>query len=157
MAVRASTATKNTLLNALRTKFANGVIQIYGNAAQPARGDEAPAGTLLGVATLNAGTFTAGNPTNGLNFAPAANGAMDKPAGDVWQFKGIANGIASYARMIPNAADPGTTDNSATYDRLDGRIGPSGSGAEVLMANTEVTVGATSTIDSWLIDWPPTF
>lgn len=154
MSFRASTKMKNELLNAFKTQLANGVIYIY-SGTQPATGDAAPTGTHLGTVTVNAGAFTPGVVTNGLEFDAAAAGVLSKAAAETWQFVGIANGTAGWFRFVANAADSLALDNSATYPRIDGRV--STTGAEMNLSNLSIVIGATTTVDSFQITLPSTF
>lgn len=154
MSFKMSTALKNAMLGAIKTTLANGVIHIY-SGSQPATSDAAPTGTLLGIVTLNAGAFSHGTATNGLEFDAASAATLNKAAAETWQFKGLAAGTAGWFRFIANAADSGALDSAETYPRMDGRI--STSGAEMNMSNLSVAVDAISTIDSLSITWPSTF
>jgi hypothetical protein len=151
MAWRVSNKILNEMFGAVRTQLANGVIYVY-SGSQPASAHDAPTGTLLGRATKNAGAWTAGSPTNGLNFAVPAGRQMTKASDEVWQFVGLAKGTAGWGRFVANAADPGTLDTTETYPRIDGRIAVSG--AEINMSNLNVEIGAVSTIDSYTHRWP---
>lgn len=155
MALKCSTKLKNAMFEAIRTQLATGAIYVY-SGSQPATADAAPTGTLLGIATVGAGSWTAvSNLTNGLDFAAAASGVMTKSVSETWQFVGIADGTAGWFRHVGGAAaDSLAADSSATYPRIDGRI--STSGAEMILSNLSVVTGATTTIDSYSIQWPAT-
>lgn len=155
MALKCSTKLKNAMLEAIRTQLATGAIYVY-SGSQPATADAAPTGTLLGIATVGAGSWTAvSNLTNGLDFAAAASGVMTKSVSETWQFVGIADGTAGWFRHVGGAAaDSLAADSSATYPRIDGRI--STSGAEMILSNLSVVTGATTTIDSYTVQWPAT-
>lgn len=155
MALKCSTKLKNAMFEAIRTQLATGAIYVY-SGSQPATADAAPTGTLLGIATVGAGAWTAvSNLTNGLDFAAAASGVLTKSATETWQFVGIANGTAGWFRHVGGAvADSLSADATETYPRIDGRI--STSGAEMILSNLSIVVGATTTIDSYMIQWPST-
>lgn len=153
MSFRMSTALKNAMLNAVKTTLANGVIYVY-SGSQPATGDAAPTGTLLGTVTVGAGAFTPGVVTNGLEFDAAASNVLSKAAAETWQFIGVATGTAGWFRFVANAADSGAADAVAAYPRIDGRI--STSGAEMNLSNLSIVIGATTTVDSFSITWPAT-
>ena len=148
-----SPAALHFMLNGLKTGYANGCLAIYGNAAVPATATDALPGTRLGLVTLNGGDFTPGDPTNGLNFESPALGALRKPSGAVWKFKGIAAGIATYGVFLPNAGDPGTliTDLD-TFPRMIVKIG--NVKGTLILSSSEITVGAEYTVDDIVLDFP---
>lgn len=149
MAIRLSTALRTNLAGTtgFATTFANGVIEIY-SGSQPTTADAAVTGTLLGTVTLNSGAFTPGTATNGLTFAAAAGGAVSKSG--VWSFNGVASGTAGWFRLKANAVDAGAL--STTHPRLDGSIAVSG--ADMNLSNIAITIGAPSTIDSFIYQQP---
>jgi hypothetical protein len=152
--LKMSTKLKNSMLEAIRTQLATGAIYIY-TGSQPATADAAPTGTLLGIATVGAGSWTAvSNLTNGLDFAAASAGAMTKSLSETWQFVGIADGTAGWFRHVSGVAADSLTTDTNVYPRIDGRI--STSGAEMGMSNLSVVTGATSTIDTYSIAFPST-
>ncbi|HRD50280.1 MAG TPA: hypothetical protein PL166_11880 [Candidatus Contendobacter sp.] len=157
MAFRISTKLKNVMLDAIRTgpgSLLNGVIYVY-SGSQPVDADAAPTGTLLGKITVGAGAFSWGSPTNGVDFDAAAGATLNKAAAETWQFVGLANGVAGWFRHMGNAADSLTTDGSATYPRIDGRIATTG--AEMNLSNLDIAIGATTTVDTYSIAWPAGF
>lgn len=146
MAVRFSTGLRNAMLGATGFSGAleTGVIYIYtGN--QPATADAAATGTLLGIVTKDGGAWSAGTATNGLEFAAAANGAVDKEPAHVWKFTGLATGTAGWFRFVGNAADAGGT--STTLPRLDGACGV-GSG-DLALSSLSIATGVPMTIDTF--------
>jgi hypothetical protein len=151
MVWRVSTKNLNDMFGALKTNHTDGVIEIY-SGSQPASANDAVTGTLLGRVTVNAGAWTAGSPTNGLEFGTPAARQMDKASGEVWQFVGLANGTAGWFRFLANSADAGTADVSEARPRIDGRIATTG--AEMNMSNLNVVTGAVSTIDAFTLRWP---
>lgn len=154
MAFRISTKLKNDLLNAIKTSLAAGVIYIY-SGSQPASSDDAPTGTLLGKVTVNAGSFTWGVATNGVDFDTPTGGVLTKAAAETWQFVGLAAGVPGWFRHMGNAADSLTTDGSETYPRMDGRIATTG--AEMALSSTSVAVYQTVTVDAYSIAFPAGF
>lgn len=150
MALRFSTALRTATVGAtgLAGALENGVIEIY-TGAQPASADNPVTGTLLGVVTANGGAFTPGSPTNGLTFAPAANGAVSKSA-TPWQFTGLATGTAGWFRFKGNAADAGGS--STTAVRMDGSIAVSG--GDMTIGNINITVGSPNTVDQFTLTYP---
>lgn len=149
MAIRLSTALRTNLAGTtgFAATFANGIIEIY-SGSQPTTSDAAVTGTLLGTVTLNSGAFTPGSPTNGLTFAAAAAGAVSKSG--VWSFNGVADGTAGWFRLKGNAADTGVL--STTLPRLDGSIAVSG--ADMNLSNIAITIGAPTTVDSFVWTQP---
>jgi hypothetical protein len=105
---------------------------------------------LLLEISESAGAFVAGAFDNGLEFGDAASGAIAKAAAETWQDAGLASGVAGWFRFVGNATDAGAS--STTLPRLDGSVGTSG--ADLNMASTSVTVGATTTIDSYSLTLP---
>lgn len=152
MTWRVSNKDLNDMFGALKTNHANGALFIY-SGSQPASSHAAPTGTLLGIATNNAGAWAAGSPTNGINFDTPANREMTKAAAETWQFVALVDGVAGWARFKGNAADPDTLDATETYPRIDGRISTT-TGSEFTMATTTVVAGATYTIESGYFRWP---
>lgn len=69
MTIRASTGLKNAMLGevGLKAALADGVIRVY-SGAQPAAADNAVTGTLLMEITVDAGAFSHGSATNGLEW-----------------------------------------------------------------------------------------
>ena len=122
--------------------FEKGVIHIY-SGPQPVSADAPATGTLLGVVTGDAGPFSFGSPTNGLEFSPAAAGGVAKSDSQDWKFKGLANGTAGWFRLMGNASD--ALGNSSTLPRLDGSVGTSG--ADLNLSNIAITTGTPATID----------
>lgn len=154
MALKWSTYLQNAALEGVRTALANGIIEIY-SGAQPVGADSAVQGTLLGRVTVNAGAFTPGTATNGIEFSAAADRALVKAPAEVWQFVGLATGQAGWFRHKGNGVDAGSAEGGTpAYPRMDGRIGVSGSGAEMILSSLSITTGATTTIDSYSLSMP---
>ena len=127
--------------------FANGIIEVR-SGTQPVSADAAATGTLLGTVTLASGAFTPGSATNGLTFATAADGAVSKSG--VWSMNGAANGTAGWFRLKGNALDNDLL--STTLPRLDGSVAVSG--ADMNLSNISITIGAPTTIDSFVWTQP---
>lgn len=141
MAVHLSTGLTNSLLGTspLQTLLAGGELLIY-SGAQPLSADDAPTGTLL-VTINNAGA--------GLNFdAPVAN-VLSKAAAETWAASAAASGTAGWFRY-QIIGDTGAA--STTAVRIDGAIGLSG--ADMNISNTQITAGATQTVDAFSITLP---
>lgn len=129
--------------------FNGGVIDIY-SGTRPTSADNTASGTLLGTITKNGGTFVAGTLTNGLRFDVAADGSIDKPSTDVWQFTGVAAGVATWFRLRGNAADSGAS--STTLPRIDGSI--AAFGGDATLSDTNITVGKVYTSSKCKFTWP---
>lgn len=149
MAERFSTGHADMICDAVKTAYANFVIGIFGGASQPADANNAEAGTLLALITLNSGAFTAGVATNGLNFDTPSNGVLSKPTGDTWSGVGLAAAgtgtTATYYRLYDNDYVTGA---STTAVRNDGAISTS-STAELQMSVTTIVEGAPIVINSF--------
>ena len=151
MAIVMSTKLQNDATDAFAALFANGRVQIY-SGTRPQGGDNALTGTLLGVVTEQALPFTPGSPTNGLRFDAAVNGSASKAADQIWQFKGLANGIAGWFVLLPNDADDGTPDTGYVHRRYVGTIGSAN--ADLIMSNPQVKLNATKTVDEFVLAIP---
>lgn len=151
MTVKLSTGLRTAMAGTtgFGASFANGVIHIY-SGPQPITADGPVAGTLLGVVSAAAGPFAFGSPANGLEFEPAANGAVMKKEAQEWKFKGLANGTAGWFRLMGNASD--NLAASTTLPRFDGSIGTSG--ADLNLSNIAVTTGTPATIDVFTFTIP---
>ena len=132
----------------LRELLLNGIIHIY-SGSQPADADSDETGTKLLEITVASGAFTPGSPGNGLEIAAPVSGKIGIKAGEVWSGVGIAEGTAGWFRFYDNKEHAGALGSAV---RLDGNCGVSG--AQLNMSNTSVTVGATTTIDSFDITEP---
>ena len=145
MTIRLSTFTRNGMLagSGFKTLFAHGCIEIR-SGPQPTDADSAATGTLLGLVTVGAGSFTPGTSTNGLTFDNPVAGTISKAAAENWQWVGIADGIAGWFRLRGNPADAGAADPSFTLARMDGSI--ANSGADLLMSNVQIATGAPDAI-----------
>lgn len=155
MTVRYSTGCLNKLLgengvdtgaNGLRGIFKDGVINIY-TGTQPSLADNAATGTLLATVTVDAGAFTDGVATNGLEFDAPVGAVLSKAAAENWQYKGIAAGTAGWFRFRGNATDDGSL--STTLPRIDGSIGTVS--GDLLLSNTAIAVNSPGTIDIFSI------
>lgn len=149
--LRQSTGMRNAMVGTgggFATVFANGIIEIY-SGPQPLTADSATTGTLLGTVTTNGGAFTPGTATNGLGWAAAASGTVNKAA-SVWSFAGVANGTAGWFRLKGNALD--NNGASTTLPRMDGSI--ANSGGDLNLSNTAVTIDSPNTIDTFSYTLP---
>jgi phage tail sheath gpL-like len=110
--------------------------------------------TLANTGTTTGGNnvlanVTAASRVNGLHLGVAVAGVMAKEAG-TWSGVGVATGTAGWFRYQANPVDNDTS--STTLARLDGNVATSG--ANLTMANTTVTSGATSTVDTFSLTEP---
>lgn len=149
MAERFSTGHANMVCEAVKTAYANGVLAIFGGAAQPADCNSTEAGTLLCLITVGSGAFTPGVATNGLNFGTVADGSVSKASGETWSGVGLAAAgtgtTATYFRFYDNDYITGA---STTATRFDGAISTS-STAELQLGVTTIADGVPVTITSF--------
>ena len=149
MPERFTTGHANAVCSAVRTAYANGVIGIFGGAAQPADANSAETGTLLCLITLASGAFTGGNATNGLEFDAPVSGVLSKAAAETWSGNGLAAAgtgtVATYFRHYDNAY---TTGESTTAVRYDGAISTA-STAELQLSTTTIVEGAPVVINTF--------
>jgi hypothetical protein len=138
MAVTLTTPLRNRLADQLQAAFGGGVLEIR-SGARPAAAGDAPAGTLLASINLPAQAFAAG-----------AGGQVAKAG--VWQdLAADAAGVATWARFR-KAGDAGTT--NAVDERLDVSVGMAGSGADLILDNTNVAPGQAVTINTFTFTMP---
>ena len=144
MTIKLSTGLRNNLAGALGfgATFNTGAIFVY-SGPQPLSADSPASGTLLGIVTTEGATWTAGSPSNGLVFGPAAAGVVAKTT-DNWKFTGLAAGVAGWFRLVANGIDSGAV--SQTLPRMDGSVGTPGS-ADMGLTNIQVAVGSPNTLD----------
>jgi hypothetical protein len=129
--------------------FNDGVIYIY-TGPQPVNADAAVQGTLLGIVSVNGGTFAFGSPTNGLGWEAAAAGVIVKETTEVWSMTASGNGTAGWFRLMGN-----TTDNlgsSTTLARLDGSVAQSG--GDLNLSSTNIVSGQPTSIDVFQFTLP---
>ena len=152
MALALSTGLRNSMLDtaSFQDSLVNGVLYIY-TGTQPSV-DAAATGTLLLKITVGSGTFAHGTATNGLNFGAASAGVIAKSTSEVWSGVAVASGTAGWFRFCANGTDSEPTDADTTCKRFDGSIATSG--AQLNMASTAITSGATTTIDSFTVTLP---
>ena len=141
MSFRLSTGLRNAMLGSIGFKgaFDAGKIDIYSGTI-PTNADTAEgSGVKLVTITKSALAF----PANGITFATPADGAISGTASETWQGVGLADGVASWFRLYGPTVILGA---STTAIRLDGLIGSSSS--DMVMANINIVVDATTTISS---------
>jgi hypothetical protein len=137
----------------VRDIFKRGVLRIY-SGTQPTTADLAATGTKLLEITVGSAAFTGGAVAAGLEFAPnPAAGVLAKLTSQTWSGVGLVTGVAGWFRFYANGADEASTPAiSTTLPRIDGSVAVSG--AQLNMASTTVTLGATSTIDTFTVTLP---
>ena len=135
MAVRLSTGARTGLASTAGVKdlFDGGFIGLF-TGGQPASADDAETGSLLVTISTTSGTA-------GISFGTAGTGVLPKAA-SVWSGLVGTAGVAGWFRMYDIGHLAGT---SGTAVRMDGNVGVSGS--DMVLSNTNQTVGATLTID----------
>ena len=152
MAIRLSTGLVQEMMKvggkSMADAMADGWMELR-SGAQPANADAVETGTQLVKITLASGAFTPGNVTNGISLGDAVGGVLAKAAGEVWSGLGLANGTAGWWRYHAN---PDAGGSSSTAMRIDGSCGTSG--ADMIMGNTTISTGGTTTIDSVSITLP---
>jgi len=131
----------------LREVFKNSVIRVF-TGSRPADADTTESGTQLLELSLNGDSFTAGDPTNGLNFGTFSGTTLKRAtdpetsATEVWKDDGMADGTAGWARWYDNSL---TTGASTTAIRMDGVVATSG-GDLNLSNGTTITSGVASQV-----------
>lgn len=145
MAAKFSTGLRNAMLDtsALKTLLDDGFIKIYAGSV-PATADAALGGaTLLSTLSDNGGV-------DGLDFeAAAVDGVLSKASGQTWKGTNVATGTAAFYRYV-TAADDGSA--STTLPRIQGTIGSVS--ADLLMANTTLTVSEEFTLNNFYVQLP---
>lgn len=142
MALKFSTGARTALCGTQGMKgiFNGGVLDIY-SGGQPSSPDYTETGTKLLRVTVSSGTA-------GITFGTAAVGTLPKSA-DVWSGVIEVAGVAGYFRLYGTG---GTSGSSASEVRMDGNAGVSG--ADLVLSNSTLTLGATLTIDEFSLTVP---
>ena len=103
--------------------FRNCYINIYSGSI-PASPNVPATGTLIGTISLNAGAFTAGTETNGLNFERLGDVDttvyLQKDASEAWQMECLSTNTPAYFRLMANTTLPSETGVSAIA--IDGAV-----------------------------------
>jgi hypothetical protein len=135
MAIRLSTGAQNGLAGSLGIKdlFNNGFIGVF-SGGQPVDANQAETGILLATISANSGT-------TGVPLGTAGAGQISKAA-TPWSGLCVVAGVAGWFRFYDANM---TTGSNGTAVRMDGNIGVSGS--DMVMSNTNMVLGATTTID----------
>ena len=126
-------ALARTLLAAKTDQFNGGTIKLYTGAA-PANTETAATGTLLATLTFANPAFTLNAASNGADAVATANAITRDDAAD-------ATGTAGYYRIV--------TSGGTTIDQ--GTCGESGSGADLILVDTDITAGEPVEISSFTI------
>jgi hypothetical protein len=106
------------------------------------------AGTLTTITVTDTDFGSGVAAVNGLTFSYSGSGALTKSG--VWSGVGLADGTAGWFRLVGPLTD--TYASSTTLHRLDGNV--STSGANLNLASTTISTGATTTIDTFTITVP---
>jgi len=155
MAERLSTGFVNAVnqTGSVKSIMQDGVIRIF-SGTQPANADAVETGTLLMEITVDAGAFTPGVATNGLEMGSSADGVLSKAAAETWKGVGLAAAstgtVAGWFRWYDNNR---TTGASTTAVRLDGAIGAT-TAYELQMSNTTITEDGESIINTFTYTTP---
>ena len=121
----------NGVVDLLDAGSGPGTVQIR-TGSQPATGNDAASGTLLGTLTLSDPAF--GNAATGVATAASITGDSSADA----------TGTAGWFRAYDS-------DGNAV---IDGACGTSGSGAEMILSTTSIVTGGTINITSWTVTAP---
>ncbi len=89
---------------------------------------------------------------NGLLFGDSAAGVLVKDPAQTWSGVAGNSGTAGWFRLRGSVTDPGTTDSSELYIRLDGNV--ASSGANLNLSSTTITAAATQTISTFSLTEP---
>lgn len=143
MAERLSTGFVNAVnaTGSVKSVMQDGVIRIY-SGTQPADADSAETGTLLMKITVDAGAFTPGAATNGLEMGTSTDGVLSKASGETWKGVGLAAaGTGTTAGWYRWYSNTETTGSSTSAIRVDGAIGTTSSYEMQLTNNVIVEDG----------------
>lgn len=153
MTIRLSTALRNARMDnaGIRSTMANGKIKLF-TGPQPVSADAAEQGTLIMEITIDAGAFTHGSPTNGINFGAPVSGALSKASAETWRGLAIAAGTVGWFRFVANPSDAGAS--STSLARIDGTVGTTGSGADMILSQSTYIIGQPCTIDTFTLTDP---
>jgi hypothetical protein len=127
MALQFSIAVQNALLDAIETATGTAAILRFYTGTQPANCAAAETGTLL---------VSMGLPSD---YEAAASGGTKAKSG-TWTGTAAAGGTAGHFRMM---------DSSGTTCHRQGSVGMSGSGADLILDNTNIAVGQVVTQATW--------
>lgn len=128
-----------------------GAIYLYGS-PRPSSSDDAETGTLLVKITDTSQTWTITDGTNGLTWDAASGNTVTKASAQTWSGAGISAGTAVWGRFYPYDAGGTVTGASTTLARFDFSVGTFS--GDLIMPSVAITVGGTTTIDSFTITLP---
>ena len=153
MALKLSNGARTQLAGTMGLKdlFNGGFLHIY-SGGQPTTPDVAETGSLL--VRIAVDSYTGANGTGGITFGTAADGVLPKSA-SVWSGTIGVGGVAGYFRLLGTGGTTGvmgTTGTAGTGVRIDGNVGLSG--ADLVLANSTLALGATLTVDTFSLTVP---
>jgi hypothetical protein len=129
----------------LKNILQDGCIRVYGG-ARPTTADAAESGTLLGLITQDAATFTPNVRADGaLQLMQSGYGVLASSGN--WRLTVTTSGLATWFRYNGNYADDQTVDTNKTRIRMDGDVGPS---ADLLLDQPNLTAGTVLPISFYL-------
>jgi hypothetical protein len=100
--------------------------------------------TITGTTANLSGGVTA---VNGLQFADAVAGVINKDPAQIWSGTNVATGTVGWYRFYGSIADTGALDSTGLAIREDGSWGTVGT--DVISAGTTFTAGQTTSISAW--------
>lgn len=152
MSLQVSTRFKELILgtNSFADIFDGGIIQLY-SGPQPASADMPATGTLLGVVTNLGQSWSPGGSAGGLLFSQDGMWARNHPSQN-WMMTVTTTGTVGWFRLAGKLAD--TNGLSYSAPRMDGRVG-AGTGVEMHLPSTALTVGQTLPIQQFYFSFPP--
>ena len=104
------------------------------------------------ITTTDANMATGTTAVNGLRYGVAASGVVAKLASQAWSGVNAATGTAGWFRLCGAEASSSAADTLFEHMREDGTI--STSGGQLNMSSVALTLGATTTVDSWSRTFP---
>ena len=140
-----STGLRNSILTKLALEFESGVtaeIELYAGTVAATADADISGNTLLGTISTN-GDGTA------LTLGSPSDGVMGKTTSETWSVTPIADGTASFYRLILDD-DAGGLSTSAM--RIQGTVGTAN--ADMLVDSTTFTTGVERTVSSFSIGMP---
>lgn len=126
-------ATKNNILDGLGSDYTNSVLEIYPSPAADIETADPGVSPLL-VITEDGGTFVAGQPDNGINFASSSSAEMVLDGAE-YKGDGVLNGTAVWGRLL----------NNDKSDWIQGTVS-TGDNTMFKISTTAITVGQPVTL-----------
>ena len=155
MALKLSTKLCQDMLDPAGKGFAEslnlGAIYLYGS-PRPASADDVETGALLMIITVDKAAWTITDGTNGLTFDSAVANVIEKAAAENWQGVGLAQGTAVWGRLYAFDASGTVVGASTTKARMDFSVGAVG--ADMIIPNPLIEIGATTTVDEFELTLP---